>query len=211
MKNINTLFLDLGGVVLTNGWDRGCRERASQHFGLDFEDFEQRHSQGYNIYEEGKVSLDDYLNKAIFWKKRDFTPQQFKDFMIAQSKPYPEMLKLISDFKKQYHLRVAVVSNEALDLTEYRIKTFNLTTFVDDFFVSCFLGYRKPDPHIYKIALDVTQVPIGQVLYIDDRKNLIDAASSLGIHGLLHTSYDSTRQKLTQLLEPNLTPTSVKK
>ena len=201
MTNYTTLFLDIGGVILTNGWDNHCRDRAAQVFGLDRSDFEERHKQYYDLLETDKITLDDYLNKVIFWKKRDFTVQQFKEFMFSQSKPIPEMIKLLSDLKNQFHLRIATVSNESREISAYRIKTFNLRSFVDDFFISCYVGYQKPDPHIYLMALDITQVNKEEVIYIDDRPNLIEAAKKLGIHSIQNVSFETTRDQLLQLLK----------
>lgn len=200
MAKIKTIFLDIGGVLLTNGWGRDSREKAVQRFGLDREDFQERHAKIYNLHETDKISLDEYLKQAVFWKKREFTLEQFKEFMRAQSTPFPQVLDLMQQLKKQYSLRIAALSNEGREIAEYRIKTFHLASFVDCFFVSCFVGFQKPDLSIYKIALDVLQVAPDQVFYIDDRPNLIEAASHLGISGIVHTSFEDTRQKLLSLL-----------
>jgi putative hydrolase of the HAD superfamily len=199
MSKITTLFLDIGGVLLTNGWDSFAREKAIVQFKLDKEDFQKRHKQWYDEHEKGIITIDDYLNKVVFWTSRQFSMQQFKDFMLSQSQPKAEMLDFISHLKKEKNLRVAVVSNEGRYLAEYRIKKFNLTSFIDDFFISCFVGYQKPDPHIFKLALDVLQVPIEQVLYIDDRSNLIEAASKMGFCGIVHVSLDETKKHLAGL------------
>ncbi len=199
MSQITTLFLDIGGVLLTNGWDHLAREKAILQFKLDKEDFEKRHKQWYDDHEKGKITIDDYLNKVVFWTPRQFSMQQFKDFMLMQSQAKKEMLEFISHLKKEKNLRVAAVSNEGRYLAEYRIKKFNLTSFIDDFFISCFVGYQKPDPHIFKMALDVLQVSIEQVLYIDDRPNLIEAASKMGFRGIVHVSLDETRKQLDSL------------
>lgn len=197
---ITTLFLDIGGVLLTNGWDHLARRKAAEQFGLDEEDYQERHAQIYNLHETGKITLDEYLKNTVFWKKRDFTLQQFKDFMWAQSQPHPEMLDLMKQLKEQYSLKIALVSNEGRDLAEYRIKKFHLDAFADSFFVSCFVGFQKPDSHIYQMALDVLQVSPSQVFYIDDRQNLVDAAANLGIAGIVHSSFETTKQRLLSLL-----------
>lgn len=200
---IDTLFLDVGGVLLTNGWDHVQRKEAADTFHIDWEEFQAKHKEYYDLHETDKLTLDQYLDRVIFWKPRDFTLAQFKDFMYAQSKPYKEMLEWIPKLKKQYNLRIALVSNEGRDLAEYRFKKFNFTSFVDDYFVSCFVYYQKPDPRIYKIALDVTQKPLENTVYIDDRENLIEAAAKLGFQGIAHKSYATTKEKLLALLSKN--------
>lgn len=200
MSKIDTLFLDIGGVILTNGWDHVSRKKGSDKFGLNWEEFDKRHKQHYDSHEKGQITLEEYLNLVVFYEKRNFTLDQFKQFMFEQSQPHPEMLNLIKDLKIHFDLRVAAVSNEGKDLIEYRIKTYNLKSFVDDFFISCFLGIQKPDQKIYEIALNVMQVVPNQILYIDDRKNLVEAASKFGVNGIVHTSFEDTRRKLLELI-----------
>lgn len=200
MAKITALFLDIGGVILTNGWDHTMREKAAQAFDLDWNEFEERHKQFYDAYELGNTSLDDYLNKAIFWKERDFSLPRFKDFIFSQSKPYFDMINLICDLKKKHHLKILFLSNEGRDLAEYRIKTYRLASFGEYFCISCFVHFQKPDPQIYRLALDICQVPMNQVLYIDDRENLVEAAEELGIRSIKHSSFETTKQKLLSLL-----------
>ncbi len=147
--NITTLFTDIGGVLLTDGWNRESRKNAAAKFNLDLEELEERHHLTFDTYEEGKLSLDDYLKRIIFYEKRTFTIDEFKKFMYAQSSPFPEMIKSITQLKKQYSLKVGVVSNEGRELTEYRIKEFKLDQFVDFFISSSFVHLRKPDVDIF--------------------------------------------------------------
>lgn len=176
------------------------REKAAHAFDIDLVDFEKRHHQFYDIYESGKASLDDYLKEVIFWTERGFSMEKFKEFMFSQSKPFPDMIAFFTQIKKEYGLRIAAVSNEGRALAEYRIKIANLTSFIDDFFISSFVGYQKPDPHIYLIALDVTQTLPKQAFYIDDRKELVEVASKLGIKGVVQTSLVETRKALLAAL-----------
>ena len=197
-SQITTLFLDIGGVLLTNGWDHNSRRRAAETFGLDYEEMSERHHLTFDTYEEGKLSLDDYLKRVVFYQDRSFTREEFKKFMYAQSKPYPDMIKLIRRLKAQYGLRVATVSNEGRELTMYRVQQFDLRTFVDFFVSSCFVHYRKPDEDIFRMALDVSQAQPDQVVYIDDRGLFVEVARELGITGIIHTGYEATRRSLEE-------------
>jgi putative hydrolase of the HAD superfamily len=196
---ITTLFVDIGGVLLTNAWDHDARLRAAQTLGLDQGEVSERHHLTFDTYEEGKLSLDGYLNRVVFYQQRAFSPEEFKAFMFAQSQSYPEMIDLISDLKARYGLKVAAVSNEGRELTVHRIQRFELAAFIDFFVSSCFVHYRKPDEDIYRIALDVAQVPPAQAAYIDDRAMFIEVARSLDIHGIHHISYESTQAALAAL------------
>jgi putative hydrolase of the HAD superfamily len=196
---ITTLFLDIGGVLLTNGWDHNARRRAAETFDLDYEEMDERHHLTFDTYEEGKLTLDEYLDRVVFFEERPFSQDEFKSFMFAQSQPYPEMITLIRTLKARYNLKIAAVSNEGRELTIYRIRQFDLGSFMDFFVSSCFVHYRKPDADIYRMALDIAQVPPEQVAYLEDRAMFVGIAKDLGIHGILHTSHESTQAALATL------------
>ncbi len=196
---ISTLFLDIGGVLLSNAWGRQTRLQAAVEFSLDYDDLEERHHLTYDTYEEGKLDLDDYLQRVVFCEPRSFSKDEFKSYMLSRSQPIPEMISLIHSLKAQYQLKTIAVSNEGREINAYRIRTFALDRLIDTFVSSCFVHYRKPDPDIYRIALDISQSDPTEVAYIDDRPLFIEIANSLGIHGILHTEFATTRSKLAQL------------
>jgi putative hydrolase of the HAD superfamily len=195
-SSITTLFLDIGGVLLTNGWDHNIRTRAAEKFNLDYEEMNERHHLTFDTYEEGKLSLDKYLNRVVFYQERSFSRDEFKAFLYAQSQPFPEMIELMRRLKTQYGLEVAAVSNEGRELTMYRVQQYNLGAVIDFFISSCFVHYRKPDEDIYRIALDIAQVRPERVVYIDDRAMFVEVAQSLGIRGIIHSAYETTRTAL---------------
>ncbi|BAV06098.1 putative hydrolase of the HAD superfamily [Filimonas lacunae] len=198
-QKITTLFLDIGGVLLTNGWDRNARRRAAADFALDLAELDERHHLTFDTYEEGKLTLDEYLDRTVFYEPRSFSRDDFKHFMYAQTTPYPEMLELVRYLKSTYGLKVAVVNNEGRELNEYRIKTFGLDKFVDFFISSCFVHFRKPDADIFRMALDIALVQPQEVLYVDDRALFVSVAEGLGINGLQHQTYEATRAHLAGL------------
>jgi len=196
---ITTLFLDIGGVLLTNGWDHHARMRAAKKFNLEWTEMEDRHQLNVAIYEEGKLTLEEYLSRVVFHQKRPFTRTQFLRFMFAQSTPYPEMIELIAQIKVRHGLKTVVVSNEARDLNVYRIRKFKLDRFVDSFISSCFVNVRKPDAAIFRLAMDIAQTSAGQVVYIEDTPMFVQIAQGLGIRSILHTDRKSTRGQLSAL------------
>ncbi len=197
--SVQALFLDLGGVMLTNGWDRAMRERAAQEFGLDLEEVNERHHLTFDTYEIGKLSLDEYLDRVIFYEPRRFTREQFKAFMFAQSRPFPQMIELVRRLKEEYCFRVAAVSNEGRELAVYRIQKFDLQEFIDFFIISSFVHFRKPDADIFRLALDVAQVTADHVAYLEDRAMFVQVAQDLGLHAIRHMDYASTRKQLEEL------------
>lgn len=197
--SINTLFLDIGGVLLTNGWDHHARRRAVDTFDLEYDEVNERHHLTFDTYEQGKLSLDEYLTRVIFYEDRIFTRKEFQDFMFEQSKPLPDMIEYIRQLKLQYKLKLVAVSNEGRELNDYRINHFKLNEFIDAFVSSSYVHFRKPDEDIYKMALDIAQVTPENVVYLDDRKMFVQIANTFGIRGVHHTGYEPTRDALCQL------------
>ncbi len=193
---ITCVFLDIGGVLLTDGWGHVSRKLAAKAFDLNPEEMESRHNQAFDTYELGKLTIEEYLSRVVFYEERPFTPAQFRKFMFAQSKPYPKMIELVRKLKARHGLKVAVVSNEARELNSYRIRKFKLDGFVDFFISSCFVHLRKPDADIFRVALDIAQVPANQVVYIENLLMFVQVAEGLGIRGICHTDYKSTCAKL---------------
>ena len=196
---VTTLFLDIGGVMLSNGWGHESRRSAADVFNLDFDELDERHHVIQITYEEGKITLNEYLKRVVFYQKRSFTVDQFRDFMFSQSTPNIAMIEYIRQLKGQNNLKIAVVNNEGRELNEHRIKKFKLNQFVDFFISSCFVHFRKPDADIFHIALDIAQVPVQHVVYIEDMQMFVDVASDLGIRSIHHNDYKSTRSELSLL------------
>ena len=193
---ITTLFLDVGGVLLTNGWGHQSRALAAKAFDVNLEEMEDRHHLTFDTYEVGKLTLEEYLDRTVFYENRPFTRDQFREFIFAQTQPYPEMIELVRNLKAHHKLRIATVNNEARELNSHRIQTFKLEEFVDFFVSSCFVHFRKPDVVIFRLALDIAQVSAEQVVYIDDQPMFVQIAEGLGIRSIRHTDYQSTRTQL---------------
>ena len=109
------------------------------------------------------------------------------------------MIELIAQLKVLHGLMIVVVSNEGRELNAYRIQKFKLAEFVDSFISSSFVHIRKPDADIFRLALDIVQVPARQIVYIENTPMYVRLAESLGIRSILHTDYKSTRAQLASL------------
>lgn len=194
---ITCLLIDIGGVLLTNGWDYPARKQAASHFNLNWTEMEKRHQMNLAAYEKGKLSLDNYLSRIVFYEKRSFSAQQFQAFMFAQSHPFPDMITLLRTLKANYGLKIIVLSNEARELNNYRIHQFKLNEWVDMFISSCFVHLRKPDEAIFQLAIDIAQQPARQVVFIDNTRMFVQIAENMGIKGIHHTGYSSTSAQLS--------------
>jgi putative hydrolase of the HAD superfamily len=179
MSDVTAIFWDVGGVILSNGWDRGARAAAAQKFGLDWEELQDRHDLASPAFETGRITLDTYLQRTVFYRKRSFTKEEFTDFIFAQSAEFPESRAVLADVAATGKYLQATINNEPRELNERRIQEFSLRRELKAFFSSCYLGIRKPDEGIYKIALEVTQRNPDECLFIDDRELNLECARQL--------------------------------
>lgn len=194
----SVLFLDIGGLILTNGWDRAMRRRAAETFGLEFDEMNERHNLTFDTYERGLLSLDEYLQRVVFHHERSFTPEQFKTFMFEQSQLLHGNLEVLREIANAHGLQVAAISNEGRELALHRIRKFHLTEFMDFFIISSFTRFRKPDEDIFRLALDIAQVHPEQAIYIDDRLLFVEVAQGLGIRSIYHEDLESTCNALEE-------------
>ncbi len=199
LQQITCLFLDVGGVILNDGWDHHAREKACEHFKLDYAEMQERHHLCFETHEAGNMTFDEYLNHVVFHDERTFSREQFQTFMFAQSTADVEMIELITQVAARNAMKVVVISNEARSLNEHRIQKFNLDRFVDFFVTSSYVHLRKPDLEIFQLALDISHVRPDQVLYIDDTPFFVEIAGSIGIRGIHHQNFISTCQQLSEL------------
>jgi putative hydrolase of the HAD superfamily len=196
MPGITTLFWDIGGVVLTNGWDRHARRHAATEFNLDWEEFQDRHDLAFPAFDAGNTSLDEYLDRTLFYRHREFTREQFTAFMFAQSKEYPESRAILRAAARSGKYFVGAINNEPLELNQYRIETFNLREEFQVFFSSCYVHSRKPEELIFRVALAVTQRPAAQCVFIDDRPMNLESPRRLGMHVVHFQNAEQLRSEL---------------
>jgi putative hydrolase of the HAD superfamily len=185
MAEVTTLFWDNGGVILTNGWDRGSRQKAVEKFGLDWADFEDRHELMLHAFECGQATLDEYIQRTVFYRDRAFTQEQFKQFMFEQSQALPEALAFAKKLAATKRQTNAALNNESIEINDYRIKTFGLRDCFEAFFSSCYLGVRKPDRGIFSLALKITQRDPAECVMIDDRGLNLECAREMGMKTIL--------------------------
>jgi putative hydrolase of the HAD superfamily len=182
MAEANTLFWDNGGVILTNGWDRGSRKLAVEKFHLDWTEFEDRHELMLNAFEQGDITLDEYLRRTVFYRERSYSLDDFKKFMFDQSQPFPQSLDFLKKLADTRRYMMASLNNESLEINEYRIRTFHLRDYFEGFFSSCYLRVRKPLAGIYTLALKITQRRPEECVMIDDRGLNLECAREIGMH-----------------------------
>ncbi len=196
MAEITTIFWDIGGVIMTNGWDRNSRRDAADTFHLDWEDFQDRHELTFPAFETGNCTLDQYLDRTVFYRARSFTRAEFTAFMFAQSKEYPESRAVLGEVARTGRYLVGAINNEPLELNQYRIEAFRLRREFLVFFSSCYVGSRKPDEAIFRVALEVTQRPAEECLFVDDRLLNLESPKRLGLKTIHYQNAAQLRAEL---------------
>lgn len=196
MPKITTLFWDIGGVILTNGWDRESRKDAAETFRFDWEEFEDRHDLSFPAFDSGQITLNEYLDRTLFYRARPFTREEFTAFMFAQSKEYPETRAILDKAASSGKYFIGAINNEPLELNQYRIEAFHLRRSFLVFFSSCYVRSRKPEETIFRVALEVTQRPPEQCVFIDDRQLNLENPRRLGMNTIHHQTAEQLRSEL---------------
>ena len=204
MSKINHIFFDIGGVLGSNGWDREQRQRAVERFHLDADDFQWRHEDVIGEWEEGRITLDEYLDIAVFNTDRDFSRSQFIQFMLQQSVPHPETIAIARVLAETSRFHMMTLNNESDELNAYRIREFGLATIFEAFISSCYLSVRKPFRRFYNRALGIAQCEPAKSLFIDDRQQNLTPAKSMGMNVILFKSAPQLLAELEEFLELQL-------
>lgn len=199
LPDIRAIFWDLGGVLLTNAWDRAQRERALEKFQLDPVEFGDRHEMVVSSFERGKITLDEYLDRTVFYRTRPFSRDAFKDFVFSLSQPDEKALELARGLAKSRKYLMSTINNESAELNVYRIEKFGLRNIFSLFVSSCFVGLRKPETGIYRLALEITQRKPEQCVFIDDRPLNLESAKQLGMNTIEMDSVEQLRSALKEL------------
>ncbi len=196
MAEITTLFWDIGGVILTNGWDHASRKEAANAFHLDADEFQDRHDFSFPAFDSGLIPLNEYLDRTVFYRPRGFTREEFTAFMFAQSKEFPETRAILDQLTSSGKYFTGAINNEPLELNQYRIEAFDLRRNFLVFFSSCYVRSRKPEEMIYRVALEVTQRKPAHCLFIDDRPLNLEAPRRLGMNTIHHQNAQQLRAEL---------------
>jgi putative hydrolase of the HAD superfamily len=196
VAEVTALFWDLGGVVLTNGWDRTARHAAVEKFGLNMAEFDERHDAFFNGLETGRISLSEYLERTVFYRERAFTLDDFKKFVFDRSQILPDSFPVLGEVAKTKKYFVAALNNESFEINEYRIETFNLHAYFQAFFSSCYMGLRKPENEIYRRALYMAHRKPAECVFIDDRALNVESAKQVGMRGIHFQNANQLRHEL---------------
>jgi putative hydrolase of the HAD superfamily len=199
VSDIHVIFWDVGGVLLTNAWDHNERAQALEHFHLDQKEFQTRHEMVVSSFERGKISLDEYLDRTIFYAARPFMRAEFRDFLFALSRPMTDVLAFVRALADSGKYFMGTINNESRELNGYRIQKFGLREIFRVFVSSCFVGLRKPEGGIYRLAIEITQIDPEQCCFIDDRALNLECAAKLGMRTIHMQTLDQLREELENL------------
>jgi putative hydrolase of the HAD superfamily len=196
---VTTIFFDIGGVLLTDGWGHTSRRAAAEQFGLDWEEYAERHEKVAHAIETNRLSLDEYLRRTIFYRPRSFSRDEFRKYIFAQSHPHLETIEIARHLAASQKYFMGTINNESRELNNFRIEKFGLRKIFGLFVSSCYVGLRKPERDIYRLALEITQFPADKCCFIDDRALNLECAAQLGMHTIQMQSLDQLKTDLKKL------------
>jgi putative hydrolase of the HAD superfamily len=200
MATITTILWDVGGVLLTNGWDHKERATVLAHFGVDRDAFEQRHPDANDAWEKGLITVEEYLQKTVFFEPRTFTVNDFVEAMKAESQVLEDSaLEILGELAASDSVALGMLNNEARELNDYRIQTFQLRGLFDQFLSSCYVGLRKPDARMFHLALDVLQRDPHEIAFVDDREGNVEAANAAGMRGVHYQGAQGLKKQFEAL------------
>jgi putative hydrolase of the HAD superfamily len=199
LPTIRAIFWDIGGVLLSNAWDHTERKDALEHFHLDEKDFQARHETIVALFEEGKISLDEYLDQTVFYQNRPFTKEEFRQYMFSLSQPKPDVLAFARSLAASGKHLMSTLNNESRELNVDRIHKFGLRQIFRLFISSCFVGHRKPEAEIYRLALETTQIDPAECCFIDDRAENLKSPAALGMNTIQMQTLEKLRAELEKL------------
>jgi putative hydrolase of the HAD superfamily len=199
LPHLRAIFWDVGGVLLTNAWDHTERTAALAHFHLDEKEFHDRHEQEVSSFERGKITLDEYLDRTVFYRTRPFTRDAFRDYMFSLSQPFPEVIEFARALTSSGKYFMGTINNESRELNDYRIEKFGMRAIFKLFISSCYVGLRKPEKDIYQLALEITQIPAEECCFIDDRTLNLDCPMKLGMNTIQMQTLAQLREDLAKL------------
>lgn len=197
---IRAVYWDIGGVLLTNGWDHEERARVLAQFAIPRDEYESRHEEANDRWEKGELSDDEFLKQTVFFKERTFTPADFMQAVRAQSKWLPGGAKNVIEALRTHNgLKMAMLNNESGSLNDYRIATFGLARYFDAFFCSAYIGMRKPDPRMFRAGAAMLHFRPEECAFIDDRENNCAAAAQVGMRATQYKGEGQLREALAAL------------
>ncbi len=196
----DVILFDVGGVLLTNGWDHLQRANVLEHFALDATAFESRHPDANERWEKDQINAQQYLDETVFYQPRSFTHQDFLNAIFAQSIPLEDSaISVLHELSTSQKYLIGSLNNEAREPNDYRFERYGLRKYFEVALSSCYVGLRKPNPEIYKRAIDILARPAERILFIDDRQGNVDAAVNAGLMAIRFTGEQNLRRQLTEL------------
>ncbi|MDR3735534.1 MAG: HAD family phosphatase [Acidobacteriaceae bacterium] len=200
MTEIKTIYFDIGGVLLSNGFDEHQRAHVLPQFGVDLADYETRHPAANHKWERGLCTAHEYFNETLFYKPRDFGFDEIWAAVKAQSAVlHPGCFDIVAELQAVGRYRLCTLNNESRELNDYRLQAFGLTQYFDTFICSGYVNEMKPHPNIYRSALELTQAAAEQSVFIDDREENLTPARALGMKGIRLQYPEQLREDLLKL------------
>jgi len=192
---VKTVIFDLGNVVLKFDIRIIARKIAGK-FSLNEDElfnlfFDSPLTQ---IHDEGKIDAEEFHKQAM---KKIGVEMHFEEFKETWNDIFTEnedVIKLVLFLSKTY--KVFLMSNTNKMHFDYIKNKFDIIKKFDRIFTSYEVGEMKPHPKIYNEAIKSANAEPSEIVFIDDRKELIEGAKELGIRAIQFENIDQLKGDL---------------
>lgn len=201
-EDIRTIFWDIGGVLLTNGWDAHQRAGVLNSLGVDLLAYEAMHDRANFYWERGLITARDFFEQTVLETNPQLglTFEALWEWVCGESRVlHPGSFEILAALQRSGQYRLATLNNESRELNEYRLDAFELRAYFDYFVCSGYVHEMKPLPGIYRAAIDISGWPAHTALFIDDKQENCDGAEALGMRAIRFVSPEQLQQDLAQL------------
>jgi epoxide hydrolase-like predicted phosphatase len=145
--------------------------------------------------DEGNITLEEYYIQlsSLSGQPAESLQNEFEN----EAKLNLELLELMAKLHKNY--KTALLTNSPANLVRIILQENDLEQHFDEVIISGEVGYVKPDPMIYKLALGKLHVPAKEAIFIDDLLTYVKGAESVGIKSIQFSNISQLAKDLREV------------
>lgn len=152
-------------------------------------------------YDRGDLDVNEYWKSRAQTFNANLSADQIAKLVRVDSQSWSHLNPLSVEWVQQLHstgVRFALLSNMPLELKNYLVANLDLFSSFEHLVFSCDVHRVKPEPEIYQHCLGLLQLSPHEVLFLDDKPENVEGATTLGIHGLIFDSAENTLVKIRE-------------
>ena len=194
-REITTIFFDVGGVLLIDFIDWKIKDLAAKYSVEESLLFEAKKNLRPKA-DAGELSDPDFWKLLL--KTVDITADDDDIDLEPYMKKVDGGLDIVNKLKESGY-KIAILSNDSVEMSNHRRQKYGFDNIFDHIIISCYHHVIKPNRRIYEIALEEMNVTPEESVFIDDRKENVDTANSVGITGIFFENSTQVTNRLKEL------------